>query len=162
MREHIRIELGGQSSEAWDRVFKKFTNVVEAAVDGLMADSPDGTRGQAREFARDIADIANGWVRAKLERPEIENEAKLAEIAERFERIKMLQIRRELAEVELAEKRLDFWEKRITKALKWIGIFTKCVVRDEDGNLTLVLTNEQLDHLQGNLNLFGEEEVEVD
>lgn len=162
MNEHIRIELGGMNSGAWDRVFKKFTNVVETAVDGLMADAPNETRGEAREFARDIADITNGWVRAKLEKAEIDNEVKLAEIAERFEKIKMLQVRRELAEVELADKRFEFWEKRITKVLKLLGFFAQCAVRDKDGNLTLVLTNEQLAHLQSHLELLGEEKVEVD
>jgi len=151
MSELMRIELGGRDSEAWNRVFAKLTGVVEKAVAHLVGDASAKTKAEAKEFAKDIADITKTWFRAKLEKPEIDNELKLAEIAERFEKIKALHVQRELAEVKLDEKRLDLWEKRMVTALKWLRFLTQCTVRDKDGNLTLVLSNQQLARLHADL-----------
>lgn len=159
MSKLIRIEFGGKNDEAWNRVFEKFTKVVERTVDGLIDDAPNKTKSEVKELAQNIADITKGWVKAKLEKPEIDNEVKLVEIAERFEKIKMLQVQRELAEVELANKRLELMEKRIVQALKWLGFFMQHAVRDKEGNLTILLSNEQLDHLQGNLKSFEDGNV---
>lgn len=157
MSDIIRFDLTGKDSEAWNRVFASLTEAVEKAVTHL-SDSGDGSADdKTNGLISDIAEITKTWVRSKMERPAIENQLKLAEIAARFEEIKTARVNREIAEVELDRKKLELCEKRLETALKMLTFFNNYTVRDDDGNVTLVLTNEQLSALHSNLQRLRQE-----
>ena len=49
------------------------------------------------------------------------------------------------------------WEKRMAIALKWLGFLNNSVHREEDGSMTLILTNQDM------FELFAEiEEIKTD
>jgi len=148
MSELLRIELTGKNAEAWNRVFGSLTGLLESAVRKVCCRINPDAEGEAASLATDIAEITKSWVRAKLENPSIENESKLAEIAERFERMKLLQIDQKRGMVALEKEKLELFEKQVQTALRLLKVLHSCVVRDEQGNVTVLLTNKILANLK--------------
>lgn len=154
MSDIVRLELTGKRAEAWDRVFETLTSVIEGAVDHLVPESAEQTRETAHGLTRDIAEITKGFVSAKLEKPALENELTIAEIAIKFEELKLSAANREQIEVETAirkvaleKERLDLWERRMSLAFKWLGFLQTHISRSPDGSVTLVLTNQDMSSL---------------
>ncbi len=155
MSDPIRLDLTGRNSRAWNRVFDTLTSAVESAVDNLMPDAPDEIREEAKDLAGGIAEITKDWLKAKLERPALENELKIVEIAAKFEELKVqrqeAEVNLALKKVELDERRLDLWEKRLTLALRWLGFFQRNIIREADGSVVLLLTGENMGALMADL-----------
>jgi hypothetical protein len=154
MSELIRIELTGKHADICNRVFQTVTNVIEQAVNNLMPDADAETKDRAKQLTADLAEITKDWLQAKLQRPTLENERTIAEIAAKYEELKTSEAQRrkvevetEIKVVELEERRLALWDHRLSVALKWLGFLQNHVVRGEDGSVCLVLTNRDLAQL---------------
>ena len=151
MSDLIRLELTGRRADAWNRVFDALTGVIEHAIDHLAPSADEATRSTAKDLTRDLAEITKGFLKAKLEGPAVENELKIAEIAVKFEELKLTKARRDQVEVEtdikrvqLEKDRLALWEQRMTMALKWLGFLQSHIAQDDDGRVALVLTNQEM------------------
>lgn len=151
MSDLIRLELTGKHAEAWNRVFDTLISVVEKAVDQLAPCIEENTRDKTKKFAHDLADITKGFLKAKLEQPMLENEQVIAEIAIKFEELKIAKANRERLEVEteikkvtLEQKRLELWEQRMVTALKWLGFLQHHLLQQGDNDAVLLLTNQEL------------------
>lgn len=149
MSDLIRIDVTGKSSETWSRIFESLSATIGRAVESIAGAIPDDAKREAVNLTRELAEATRGWAKAKLEKPVLDNELKIAEIAQRLEEIKLAQVKREIVEVELDEKRLELWEKRLAMAMKWLSFMNRSVTRDENGNMTLVMTNRDLRLLIG-------------
>jgi hypothetical protein len=154
MSDLIRIDISGKTAFAWDRLFDRLTGIVGKAVDALACNAEPATRAAAKECAADIIEITKGWMQAKLQKPILDNEKTIAEIAIKFEELKMAEVKRRQAEieadlkaVELEKERLELWELRLIKAMKWLGFLQTHMVREADGSVSLVLTNENMTSL---------------
>lgn len=144
MSDVIRIELTGKRSKAWNRVFDTLTGVVEKAVEQLAPHVEEGTRRKINDLTHDLAEVTKGFVKAKMERPTLENERILVDIAAKFEELKLTRANRKRVEMETEIRRLDLWEKRMALAIKWLGFLSQRIVHTEEGGVVLVLTNQDL------------------
>lgn len=151
MSEVLRIELAGKNADAWNRVFSNLTRALENAIEQLAPDATDSDRKVAKELTADIAEITKGWMKARLERPTLENERILADIAARFEELKLAQSQRnkieaetEAIRIENERKKLTLIEEQISTALRVLGMLQRHIVRNADGSVILLLTNEIL------------------
>ena len=158
MSNMIALEISGRNGEAWDRVFHTLTTIIERAVDGLMPTAEPETKEKAREITTDLAEIAKNWLQAKLEKPVLDNERTVAEIAARFEEIKLSQAKRgeievdtDIKRVRLERDRLALLEERLKMAFKWLGFLQQHFVRRDDGSVVLVLTNQDMSELLGDV-----------
>ncbi len=154
MTNVVRLELTGKRAEAWNRVFDTLTSVIERAIDQIAAGADEVKRENAHQLTRDIAEITKDFLKAKLERPALENELTIAEIALKFEELKLSKAKREQLEVEtqikavsLESARLDLWERRLSVAVRWLCFLENHFVRSENGDVTLVLTNQDISSL---------------
>jgi hypothetical protein len=154
----IRIDLTGKDADRWNRIFGLFTTVIERSVDALVAD--DACNGGAKDLAADLLAISQGWLKAKVERPALENEKIVADVVQAFEQAKLLAAQRKQVEVETQIRNLDLWEKRLQLALKWMAFAQQHVVSGEDGSVTLVLTNQDLAMLTSELSNLPREALE--
>lgn len=167
MNDLIRLELSGRQADAWNRVFGALAGVIENAIDRLAANVEPEARETAKNLSRDVAEIAKSFVKAKLERPTLENESTVADIALKFEQLKLLQANREQVEVEtkirkvrLDKERLEFFERQLTVAIKWLGFLQRHIVSDNDGSVTLVLTNQDMASLSTDVRAIQNEAAE--
>ncbi len=53
--------------------------------------------------------------------------------------------------MEIEHRRLELWDKRLTLAFKWLSFLNTHVVRDDAGNVTLVMTNQSMTDLLGDV-----------
>ena len=121
----IYIELTGKSADAWNRIFDTLTNTIETVVQNLASHGADPVAMQiAHDITAPLAEIAKGWLKAKVERPQIENQKMLAEIRAKFEDFKLTRAKSEQVEVETERKRvqldseqLDLWDKRLIRVM---------------------------------------------
>jgi hypothetical protein len=150
----IRLELTGRTAAAWDAVFDRLTESVNRAVDALSGDAETADGGKESELVSALAEITKGWAKAKLERPSLENERIIAEIAEAYERAKLLKAQRHHQEIENEQARIALLDRKLGTALKWLGLKTH-LVKDEHGNTTLVVTKEDLRLLAADLGSVG-------
>jgi hypothetical protein len=154
MSEPIRIELTGKNGESWNRVFETLTGIVTNAVTAIApTDTP--TQMAAEQFVADIGEISKNWLKAKVERPSLENEKLFAEIVGLFEEAKLKKSQRERQEIENESMKLDLMAKRLTMAIKLLGFLQNHCTRDINGNMTLVFTNEELPVLLADVKARG-------
>jgi hypothetical protein len=77
----LRIDLSGLDPATFDRLFGKLAQALESSVARVTGDRPSpGTR----QAIDDLATIAKNFAQARLQRPTLENQKLLAEIAEAF------------------------------------------------------------------------------
>jgi len=84
-RELIRFAIAGQN-EAWLRLNEKIYNVIDSIVDRVqkVVDvNPEAAKASA-SIMKDLTSIAGDWVKAKVERPSLENTKLRAEIASEY------------------------------------------------------------------------------
>ena len=158
MSEPIRFELTGKNAEVWNRMYETLTSVV---IDGMSSFAPmdDSERESTCQLLMDLAGITGGWAKAKLERPSLENEKLIAEIAEKFEDLKLKQAQRKTIELENESKRLDLMVKRVETAIKLLGMLNSCF-HFENGKLTLILTNQSLSLLHADVKALSQQQSE--
>jgi hypothetical protein len=77
----LRIDLTGLDSGSFDRLFASLASALEAAV-AQVSGKPESP--EARQAIDDLTVIAKNFAQAKLQRPTLENQKLLAEIAEAF------------------------------------------------------------------------------
>jgi hypothetical protein len=142
MSDYIRIDLAGRNGEAWDQVFQTLTDVIVAGVTRISP-SEEVTERSAI-FTAHIAALSKKWLQAKVERPSLENEKLVAEIAGLFEDGKLKRAQVEKLEIENESARLDLLEKRVMMAVRLLGFLNNHITREPDGNLVLILTNDNL------------------
>ncbi|MCP4581491.1 MAG: hypothetical protein GY839_07710 [candidate division Zixibacteria bacterium] len=116
MSDTIRVELSGKQSEAWNRMFDSFTSVIEKAVEQLAPNMGEDKRAKVKDDINDICEITKNFLQAKIEKPVLENEMIIADIAKKFEELKLIKANRkkieaetEILEVNLEKQRLDLW-----------------------------------------------------
>jgi hypothetical protein len=165
----IRLELSGKRADAWNRVFDTLTAIVEKAVDQIVPDSEPAVRDTAKAMSADVAEITKGFLQAKLERPVLENELTVAEIAIKFEELKTAKANREQIEVNterskvaLERDRLALWEQRMVLAFKWLGFLQHHLVRTEDGNAVLLLTQQDMSSLLSDCKAIQQENLSAE
>lgn len=151
MSEPIRIDITGKNAEIWNRIIDQLSETVEKTVQSMMPKYEPETRKKAAQAAKDIAELTGSWLQAKLESPTLDNEQKIADIAAKFEDIKLSEARRRGIEadtdiklVQLDRARLRFWQEQLAAALRTLCLFEGHFIRDADGNVTLLITNENL------------------
>jgi hypothetical protein len=144
MSEPIRIKLTGKNAEQFNRVFSTLADVVLTGMMAVIPQDDEELIKATQQFVSDIADLTKGWVKAKIERPGLENEKIIAEIVNLFEDAKVKRAQRQKLEIENESARLDLMVKRVETALKLLGMLSNSFVRDGNEELTLILTNENL------------------
>ena len=150
MSDKFRYELTGKRGEAWDRIFDSLLRIVEKGIDNLTPDIGEESKEIADDMMQGLGELTKGWLKAKLDKPVLENEKIMAEIALKFEELKLQEAKRDRYEVntertrlKLENERLELWENRMTLAFKWLEFLTNKVVRDENG-VYLVMTNQDV------------------
>jgi len=84
-RELIRFAIAGQS-EAWLRLQDKIYGIIDTIADRIQKASdanPEVVESSA-SIMKDLTSLAGDWVKAKIERPTLENAKLRAEIASEF------------------------------------------------------------------------------
>jgi hypothetical protein len=150
MSDPIRFELAGKNTKQWNRISK---NLVKVIMDGMTAVMPPGNEDvlkSTEQSLSDAAEISKGWLKAKIDKPSIDNEKVIAETYNLFEDLKTKQTKRigeeianEKGRIANESARLDLAIKRVKTAIVLLGLMQKHFVL-RDGELTLVLTNEDL------------------
>jgi len=158
MSDMLRIQLTGKSADTWDRIFEKLVGVIETAVDGVMPTLNEESRDNIQEFVQDVAEVSKGYIKARMEKPSLENELKIAQITKAFEESKLIRAQADNVAIDTKNKvlshergQLELLNQRIEMALKWLGFLSAHVHRDKDGNAYLVLTNQHMSDLTTDL-----------
>ncbi len=143
------LKLTGSHREALDRLFDTLSSALAKVTDDLACGTTSSDGGSESMVVEDLSEVAKAWLGAKLERPTLENEKRAAEIVETYERIKTAQLERQLLEIEKQAKMLELEnatlslnERRIASGLKWLGCLKSVLTEDDDGNLTLLLSDD--------------------
>src|SRR4029450_2097611 len=114
---------------------------------GMMAVVPhEDEEGAAttRQLIEDIADITKGWLKAKIERPALDNERIIAEVINLFEDAKIKRAQRQKLEIENESAQFDLLVKKVETAFKLLGMLSNSFIHDGNDKLTLIITNENL------------------
>lgn len=156
MSDVIRIEFTGKDSKQWNRVFDRFHSVISQAIDFVQEDSSEATRKSTEQFVRDIGDITKGWAKAKFDSASIDNEVKLADIQKRYQEALKTKAEREGQEISNDRNRIRLSEERFASALRMLQFLHSCVATDKDGNVTLLLTNQNPALLAADLKALAE------
>ncbi len=146
MSEPLRLSLRGKNAKQWNRLGK---TLVQSIVKGAKAVIPAGNEDvlQATQgTASDAVAISTGWLKAKVDKPSLENEKTCAEIEKLFEEAKERREKTESQKIQNESSRLDLAVKRVKTAIALLGLMHKHFVQG-DNELTLLLTNEDLEEL---------------
>jgi hypothetical protein len=144
MTDLLRIELSGRHAAAWNLLFERLTQSVERALQALTDSESAGETQVDTTVLAALAEITKGWTKAKLERPSLDNEKVIADIIEAYERAKLIRSQREHQDLRNEQERLVLFENRLIMTLKWLRFLNHHMVKDDAGNCTLLLSNEDL------------------
>lgn len=141
MSDPVRITLTGKNEEQWSKLFDKLTDIVTSAVSKVTPEDVEDE--SVREYVAAISDISKSWASAKIERPTLENEKLIAETLNLFEDLKLKREQNRKLKLENDSLELDLLEKRLAMALRMLNFLHNKFVRNESGELTLLLTNQE-------------------
>lgn len=136
----IRIDLGGKDSEAFDRLSQRLVDTIEDVVNKM---SQSQISNSTRSTLDDIAEVAQGFIQAKAQKPTIENQKVLSEISREYaiaeERI--AQARKTNAEAESVE--IGNAVARLESALSMLQMLknVEAIPLSEEDSLTLFLAD---------------------
>src|SRR5438034_10754048 len=119
MSEFIRVELAGRNKSKWNRIFGALRNVISAGIRLVIPRGNKDVTDAADDMIKDIADISEGWAKATVEKQELENRKKIAEIESMFEEVKTKQVQRKEQELKNELLKLELLEKRVAAAAKF-------------------------------------------
>jgi|GEM_PF-4777962 len=149
-REKLNLTIKGFSNKRFDDVYDLLTSALGEVINELYGNCSSESREGARSFVTDLVNTPKDMLRARLQRPVVECENLEADTSLKIESARMTQVERKIAEVrlqeaelELEEKRLDYTIQRISKLLKFLGFLQTRLEIDDDGNCTLLLTNDE-------------------
>jgi len=78
-KELIRFQITGLPTKQWDRLQGQIFDIIEDIASKVSLGS-----GTGEDIAKDISEIALNWIKAKVEKPSLENEKLKSEIALNF------------------------------------------------------------------------------
>lgn len=119
-QEYILVELIGKNPIAFNRLFEKLTKTIEEALEDLTKEEITQS---TRETISDLATVAKDFIQAKINKPSIENQKLLSEIASEYAEVeqKLANARKARAEAESIE--IENASKKLESAFEIISLF---------------------------------------
>ena len=162
MNDTICFDLTGRRAEAWNQIFDSLTSILGKAIDNMAKDMKPATKRKAKELVAGLGEVTKGWLKAKFDKAIRDDEKAIADIMYRFEEVKKLQAETEkidienaIRRVELDDKRLAIWEKRMELCLRWFDKMATFIQQREDGKMVVVISKKDLGELTTNLKLMN-------
>lgn len=134
----VGIELRGLNENTW----KNLSNKLFEAIDSLCSQISDNPI--TKEYAKDIAQIGLSFFKAKAQKPTLENEKLVAEIAVKYAEAKKLLMETEKIELEKMEVAIRNMEN-IIRVISLVKDLDTTFLLDEKGNGNLVIGNFKKD-----------------
>lgn len=150
MSDLVRFELSGANAEIFERVFEQLAVSIEQAFPVAPPDAPgEGGEAGIRERLTDLLKRGEGYAKAKLDNPGLENEKLMVEIAKGFEELKQEQLATD-------RKQLKWAIDQVRVRLQVMASLSQVCQRDEEGNLQIVVSKEALPIVLADLRALSE------
>jgi hypothetical protein len=141
-KEIINLDIGGNKTDIFNRLFSKLTLVIEESISSLS--SKKSISKDAKETVDDVLTIAQNYLEAKIQKPSIENQKILAEIRVQFATADEKSANAQKLRLEAESIAIDNEMKKLEAATRMITLLKKLkIYNDENENLLIDFSEDK-------------------